>query len=366
MRNFTRKIIFAITAASAFIPFIPSFAAENPTVIRIGVPSAGEGGRPKSGGSYHASAHLRGAIENEFKKDGIKVNWTFFPGAGPALNEALSNGKIDFATHGDLPAIVGRSTGLKTKVILSAGRFSNAYFTVPADSSAKNIRDLKGKTIATFKGTNGQLALGRLLEKHGLSEKDFKVISQDTYSIRTSLATGDIDGAITNPWSLEARGVAKRIYDGRNDRTTYGPSVFWVTEAFENKYPEIVQRVVNASLKQAYWSSQEKNREEQYRLWAQTGLPYLDYKRDWDGVNLKEKINPLLDPYFYAQTKKSVQQSKDYKLIRRDVDVDSWVEPKYLKRGLVELGLENYWPQFDANIKPIAGTGTQTTPTKTW
>jgi hypothetical protein len=63
-------------------------------------------------------------------------------------------------------------------------------------------------------------------------------------------------------------------------------------------------------VKQAYWSTLEANRDTQYRLWAQSGIPYLDYKREWDGVNLKEKLNPLLDQYFYAATKKSVQQSK--------------------------------------------------------
>lgn len=366
MKQLTQRLLLAASVAISFIPLSTAFAADNPTVIRFGVPGAGEGGRPKTGGSFNATAHLRGVLEEEFKKDGIKVTWTFFPGAGPQQNEAFSNGKIDFASHGDLPAIVGRSTGLKHKIIFSAGRFTSAYFVVPADSTAKNIRDLKGKTISIFKGTNGQLALGRLLEKHGLSEKDFRVISQDTFSVRTSLATGDIDGTITTPWSLEARGVAKRIYDGRNDRTTYGPNVFWVSEAFEKKYPHIVQRVVDTFVKQAYWSTLEANRDNQYRLWAQSGIPYLDYKREWDGVNLKEKLNPSLDQYFYAATKKSVQQAKSYRLIRRDVDVDNWVEPKYLKVSLQKLGLENYWPQFDANAKQIAGTGTQTKPTKAW
>lgn len=349
MKQITRRLLIGLTAAVALSITLPAFAESVPTEIRLANPGAGEGGKPKVGYSFVATAHLRGVIEDEFKKDGIKVVWYSFPGAGPAVNEALANNKIDFAWHGDLPVIVGRSTGLKTKILFAAGRFGPVYFTVPSSSSAKSLADLKGKTLSTFKGTAGQLQLGRLLRKYGFTEKDFRVISQDTYSARTSLSTGDIDGAIVSPWSLEARGVAKRIIEIRDDKTLTGPLSFWVSSDFEAKYPQITQRVVTALIRQDRWSSDEANRDAQYKLWAQSGTPYLDWKKDWDGYDLKERQSPLLDENYITAMKRSVEQAKEYKLIRRDVSIDDWVEPKYLSNALKELGLQSYWPQLDAN-----------------
>src|SRR5690349_6454052 len=107
------------TAALSAVPLLASNplracgADDKPSVIRIGFPNAGTGGRPLGGGSYPHNAHHLRAIDEEFKADGIKIEWKFFPGAGPALNESFANGLVDFAFgHGDLPVIVGRSTGL--------------------------------------------------------------------------------------------------------------------------------------------------------------------------------------------------------------------------------------------------------------
>lgn len=330
-----------------------SSAAENPKELRIAISSAGVGGKPKFGGSWLANVHLKGLLEKEFEKDGIKVVWYLFPGAGPATNEAFSNRKVDFGFHGDLPMIVGRSTGLKHKIILATGRFGPLYFVVPSGSTAKTIADLKGQKIGSFKGTNQQLLLSRLLKRHGLAEKDFRVINQDGYAARTSLATGDIGGTITSPWSLEARGVAKRILEVRDDKFLHVPTSFWVGAEFEAKYPHIVQRLVNVFVKEAHWSSLEENREEQLRLWTQSGNQYADYKNDWEGYSLKERHSPLLDEYYVNIIKNSVAECKEFKLIRNEVTVDDWVEPKYLNVALKELGLENFWTPLDKEANPV-------------
>lgn len=344
-----KKFLRGLLAAALAIAFgQPVFAQENPTEIRFGISDAGVGGKPKIGGSWLATVHQKGLLEKEFEKDGIKIVWYLFPGAGPSTNEAFSNGKIDFGFHGDLPMIVGRSTGLKHKLILSVGRFGPIYFVVPSGSKAKNLSDLKGQKFSIFKGTNQQLLLSRLLRRSGLEEKDFRIINQDTFANRTSLATGDIAGTITSPWDLEARGVAKRIIEIRDDKLLNRPVTLWVGDEFEKKYPHVVQRIVNVLLKEAQWASQEENREEQFRLWSQSGRPYADYKNDWAGYSLKERHSPLLDEYFIAAIKESARESREFGLIRREVTVDDWLEPKYLNAALKELNLENFWPVLDA------------------
>ena len=96
--------------------------ADAPSVIRIGYPGVGVGNRPASFGNSIATLHLRGALEDEFKKDGIKIQWTFLRGAGPAVNELFANGLLDFSHLGDLPSVVGRACGLK-HLVLALGQF---------------------------------------------------------------------------------------------------------------------------------------------------------------------------------------------------------------------------------------------------
>ena len=333
-------------------------SADKPAVIRIGFPNAGTGGRPLGGGSYTSNAHHLRAIDEEFKADGIRIEWKFFPGAGPALNESLANGLVDFGLgHGDLPVLVGRSTGLKHKVIASSGRGGDSYFVVPTASSAKTVADLKGKRIATFKGTASQLTLNRWFDKFGLTDKDFRVISLDGDSTLAALSTGDIDGTVRAPFDLEARGVARRIHEILDDPYITRPGTIWVSDAFESRYPQIVQRFVTRLVKVAHWSTQEANRERQYQLWATSGTPYIDYKVQWDRTrDLRARINPLLDEYYSASIQRSIDEVKKYKLVRRDVTLDGWLEPKYLNQALKDLQLEDYWPQQDADGKvKVAG-----------
>src|SRR5690606_12872912 len=115
MKLFSKKIAATFLALSALGLSLHVHAA-NPKEIRISVSGAGEGGKPRVGGSFVATAHARGVLEQVFKKDGIKVPWLFFPSTGPATNEAIETGKVDLALHGDLPSLVCSSTGLKNKV----------------------------------------------------------------------------------------------------------------------------------------------------------------------------------------------------------------------------------------------------------
>ena len=348
-----------LAGAAGSLPFSPAVHAQsgdNPTVIRIGVPSAGTGGRPLTSG-LAGTLHQKATFEDEFRKDGIQVRWTFFPSAGPGLNEAHANGLVDFAAgHGDLPVIVGRSTGLRHRIISSIGRFSDVYFVVPTDSPAKTLADLKGKRLATFKGTASQLYLARFLAREGFTEKDFRVVSADTDTQKASLATKDIDGCTftPRPFDLEARGIARTLF-GARDPGISTPSTAWVAEDFEKKYPHIVQRFVTALTRQAAWAADEKNREEQFQLWAKSGnYAYSDYKRSWEGDKLRDRLSPLIDDYYVAALQKAINEAREYKLIRREVSLDGWIEPKYQRQALKELGLENFWTDYDAAGKPKA------------
>jgi sulfonate transport system substrate-binding protein len=63
----------------------------------------------------------------------------------------------------------------------------------------------------------------------------------------------------------------------------------------------------------------------------------------------------LLDEYYVATLQRAVTEAKAFKLIRRNVSLDNWLEPKYLNNALKELGLQDYWQENDkdGNVKNL-------------
>ena len=346
-----KKIISVIATALITVGLPLSAAAqENPKVIRIAFSSAGVGGKPAAASGLLATAHQRGIFEKEFAKDGIKVEWTFFVGAGPATNEALALKKIDFATQGDLPLVVARSNGLRTRIIAKDSQFSRNYIVVPTASPVQTLDDLKGKKVTVQKGTATQLTLNRILNQSGLKENDLRVIDMVSDAQKAALSTGDVDGSLQSSTDLVSRGLVRRIFKVDDPKLT-APSQIWVAEEFESKYPQIVQRFVTTLLRESTWAVDEKNRDELFRLWAKTGNPYSDYKEDFSGSKLRDRLNPLLDEYYTTSIAKSINEAKQFRFLRRDVPTDGWIEPKYQKAALKELKLEGFWDEFDGEGK---------------
>ena len=81
------------------------------------------------------------------------------------------------------------------RVLLAGGIRQNSYLSVPADSQLTSVKDLRGKKVAVFKGTNIQLAVARILEAHGLTEKELRAISMNTPTTKAALVTRDIEAA---------------------------------------------------------------------------------------------------------------------------------------------------------------------------
>ena len=104
----------------------PGFVAAQ-TVIRIAVPDISAGPKPAGGGVVDV-IYVNKLLDKAFAKDGVEVRWTFFKGAGPAINEALADPKIQqqFAALGsttrtssptEFGAIIASETEKWAKVI---------------------------------------------------------------------------------------------------------------------------------------------------------------------------------------------------------------------------------------------------------
>ena len=108
-----------------------------------------------------------------------------------------------------------------------------------------------------------------------------------------------------------------------------------------------MQRVVNVLVKSARWGSDETNREDVLRQWSKAGTPYEAWREDLLGQPLKVRLAPEFDPLLVSLYKDASRQLVKFKLARREVDVDGWIERKYLNRALKEQQLANFWPRLD-------------------
>jgi sulfonate transport system substrate-binding protein len=351
--NAFRRCVLFIALCAVLAP--PALA--EPLTVRFGFASVGIDNRPFAGGTPAATAHANHYIDDALKDEpDVKVEWYFFKGAGPAVNEAIANGQLDFAWQGDLPSVIARASGLKTKILLANGAHAPIYLAVPAGSAITSVKELRGKKVAIFRGTNNHLAVVKVLAANGLAERDLQVLNMDNATTSAALASKDVDAAFGNfPLiSLNEIGRAKIVYTTKGDNPAFERQAsVLVTEAFETAHPRIVTKIVKGLVAAARWSSDEANRDALMDLWAKSGTPASVFRYDFADQPLRYRNSPVIDPFLIEQYRVQAKQAKEFGLVRRDIEVNSWFEPRYLEQALKELGLENFWTRYGTDGKPL-------------
>jgi sulfonate transport system substrate-binding protein len=337
--HFTRRTSLAAVGA-LLLSGTRALAAEPlPSVIRIG--GVGYGYGKQFGQNAIAIAQANRLIEREIP--GARVEYHFYDHTGPAINEALAAGQLDFAAYGELPQIIGKANGLPTRVIANGG-ISTIYVAVRQGVKANSVADLKGLRVTVQRGTILHQALDRLLEEAGLSEKDIQLYDLPTADQLAALSNGEADASVgvASILTLRDQGIVRIIYSTAGKTTPDGINAFSVTDDFSSKFPAATQGVVRAFVKAADWSSLPRNREAALDVWARSGTPRNVLAEDFSGP-LKAAQIPLIDELFVAGLKVGVDFSLRNKLIRQPFDVDAWVDRRYLDTALRDLNLVGYW-----------------------
>jgi sulfonate transport system substrate-binding protein len=277
----------------------------------------------------------------------------FIPVTGPSLiNEGFASGKIDVGGTGDLGAIIGEASGLKTKVVFIQHSRGTLQIAVNNESGIKSLKDLAGKKVGIEFSANTRLILGKIFEDNGIPLRAVTLVNLDTPSRAMALSTKDVDAIVglNEVISLEQKGLAKIIYTTRGDKPSYGrQSQVSVSAKFEEQHPEIVQRIVNALVKGAAWASDEKNREDLFQTWALSGYTAESFKPDFVGELLRDRFDPTIDSFIISRYEDQKNEAHKLGIIRRNFDTKSWFEPKYVQTAIKQLGLQGYWPERDAN-----------------
>lgn len=147
-----------------------------------------------------------------------RIHWAEFPAAAP-LAEALNAGAVDAGIIGDAPLLFAIAAGAQVKAI--AVNKSNPYGTallVPNASPLRSAGELKGKRIATGRGSIGHFVALKALSQAGLSEQDVEFRFLGPVDAKMALANGSVDvWATWEPYTAlaETAGEARVLVSGQ-------------------------------------------------------------------------------------------------------------------------------------------------------
>jgi sulfonate transport system substrate-binding protein len=194
-----------------------------------------------------------GWLEEEFKKDGIDIQWVQSLGSNKAL-ELLNSGSADFGSTAGAAALLAKANGNPIKAVYIYSKPEWTALVTRVDTGIAAIADLKGKRIAATRGTDPYIFLLRSLASAGLTEKDVKIVLLQHGDGKNALINGDVDAwAGLDPYMAQAEVESgAKLFFRNADLNTWG--FLNVREEFATENPELVERVLTVYERARKWA----------------------------------------------------------------------------------------------------------------
>ncbi|MCJ2105119.1 ABC transporter substrate-binding protein [Methylobacterium sp. E-041] len=163
--------------------------------------------------------NARALMEAAGVLDGLpyRLAWSEFPAAAPLL-EALNAGAIDAGGVGDAPFTFAAAAGVPVKAFLAfRNRQDGLAILAAADSPIRTVADLKGRRIATNRGSIGHQVVLAALEEAGLPADAVTLSFLPPADAKIALASGSVDAWATwEPYTstAELAGLVRVVRDG--------------------------------------------------------------------------------------------------------------------------------------------------------
>lgn len=127
------------------------------------------------------------------------INWHEFANSAPVL-EAIASGHLDAGMMGDASLTYAAAAGVKAKAIFVTNYYGNAVIAAK-NSTFQSVKDLKGKKIATPKGSAGHASALLALSLVGLGKDDVTFVSMTPSEATLALNSGAVDAvALWDPY----------------------------------------------------------------------------------------------------------------------------------------------------------------------
>jgi sulfonate transport system substrate-binding protein len=175
----------------------------------------------------------------ELKNLPYDIKWAEFPAAAP-LAEALNADAVDFGPIGDAPLLFTLAAGSRVKAfaVSRSDPYGTAILVAP-NSPLKNAASLKGKIVATNRGSIGHFVTLKALASVGLKSDDIDLRFLAPADAKLAMTQGSVDAWATwEPYTAlaETGGHARVLVNGRG--LWSGLSFLAATEsALRDKHP---------------------------------------------------------------------------------------------------------------------------------
>lgn len=146
-------------------------------------------------GGTRALMEASGALEGA----PYRVEWSEFPSAQTLL-EALKAGAVDAGAVGDAPFLFAAANGSGFKAVQALrteGSGLSVAILVPPGSPVRTVADLRGRRIATGRGSIGHYLALLALERAGVAPGAVRFIFLSPGDAKAALAAGSVDAWAT-------------------------------------------------------------------------------------------------------------------------------------------------------------------------
>lgn len=328
--SLNRRTFLQAVAAAPLALSISSravMAEDKPSVIRIGSTAPGH--------LKFILARHNGAFDQEFAKDGIKVELVVFTNGGSEATTALATGAIEVTYTGNNPALRVAASGADVKAVglSSFTKADGSAIIVRADAPFQTVADLKGKKVAYLFGTVRHSIFSKALHAVGLTTNDVDSLNLAFDASGPALVRGDVD-AIVETEDVAAKlveaGQARVLLDANDHPEWSAPYIISVNGEFARKYPDILTRLLKVDIELARWA--DAHPDETIKIFAE------ETKSSERAVR-----KTYADGHFYQDpriTDAAIQSLKseeafmsEAKLLKGSVKYDNWIDQSYLDKA---------------------------------
>ncbi len=261
-----------------------------------------------------------------FKEEGLEMKPIVFT-SGVPLMQALSGGSVDVAIMG---AVISNfpTQGVGKIFLLNDIEFDTAKLYVRPEAGVASIKDLKGKRIATVKGTTAHVFLHNALKANGLdSTKDIELVSMDMAGAVAAFISGAVPVISTwVPFDVQIRDKvpgAKLISSAKEFYPGAAIMGGWVAG---NKYhetkKEVLRKIIRAWAKaNDYLMANTADALKLIHAKAYSNIPFSDIETAWRAQRC--------------------ESSKDWIKLYRDGTAAKWIGQ--VTQVFVEIGSIGKW-----------------------
>jgi len=192
-------------------------------------------------------------LEQAFTPLGVNVRWNNI-NTGSAQTMAMAAGSLDIApVINSASVILANAAGNPVEIAALVCRPKQTFALMVGPNGPRNIRELRGKTVAGAKGSVLHQMLIAALLKEGMKVSDVKFIHMDINDARSALLANRVDAALQTS-SLIIRNEEAGMRTLFTADGYINPLLFTaIRPAFAKNYPELLRLYLDVQEKAYDW-----------------------------------------------------------------------------------------------------------------